>query len=1289
MDRRSILEWTRTPRFRRTWLPLGILLVVLIGFAVWLLPHRTTHVVSVDEQYNWPKDTAPSQRHIVWKPPTAVDIALRPSEVKESLIQPLLVDQGQVLYFTLRNAEGEADIYRARLVDNQWQKPKPVTELNTAADEIGPAISADGRSLYFYSNRAGGEGGFDLYLSKRVSDGWSEAENLGPRINTPANEYAPAIASDGKTLYFSSNRNDRIQRRATEYTEDEPPQWTETLRAQQGLVQYDLYVARRDTAKEMWLAAEPVAALNLSNSNEGTPHITASGVFLYFTSDRPSRDGEPPNYDLYRARIRDGAIASVENLGSGVNTSANELDPALADGGFQLMFSSDRAALSDDPATGDELYALYTSSATEVFEEAAWSEGRLPLLLENWWWILLALLIAALLAALVWYVRQVSLRRAPVPGFLLIALLVHMFLASGMFFVGLGGELAEQIKIKLQEIIAMDYAGGQHQSHEQGQEAYEKVADLTSVEAVETTDVIRQDVKMPSVPVPTEELAPMLPTKVTSELPPDEYIFIPPKAPAPNTNTVKLVRRRSIDPSQLPAVDPVELEKTQPFPQPPTETMQDTDVQLEKTVASADTPASLMQKRIAPQIVQPVPDAVDSEPVERSSPASASSKSAPNLVRNRQSAISQPESSKVETEELASADTKTFPEPAASGPVVVVRSQTPQIEQEPGPTTEEPVIALDTELGAPDIPAANATGRPAHPDSRKMPIKLARIERVFDPVADPSNVPTEEASSDMDSPSRSIKTPTADVEVPQQGSQGTVPQPKLVKAAATMPADSRTLVKNEAGSRPNQIARIDVSSSRDNPFSGRTRRMLPVVASDQTDTDVAPGDLVSKEDQTMQLNPSGVPVGIDRTDAQLIRSPANPKNIIGGAYDSQRHQLVVGSLSKEQVNAPPSASPIASLLARRPARAPETLYASDSVGLQAMFSMRQGDAKDLILKAYGGNDEALESIQRGLSWLAAHQFEDGRWSLHEFDRCCKGHKKCSGHGNIHSDAAATGFALLPFLGDGHTHQAGKYQQMIQRGLDWLVAQQTESGELTTGKEGIGRMYSHAIATIALCEAFGMTKDPKLQKPTQQAVKFIIDAQHEPSGGWRYIPNERADTSVVGWQVMALKSAEMAGIDVPQGSLKLINKWLDNVEGTGKRQGQYGYQDRNPKIAMTAEALLCREYLGMGQDHPSLINGANYLLEHLPQKGKETSYYWYYGTQTMFHLQGDYWYQWNQALQDLLIETQIKESPLTGTWDAKDEWEQRGGRIYATSLRLLMLEAPYRHLPLYQIVKESP
>ena len=81
----------------------------------------------------------------------------------------------------------------------------------------------------------------------------------------------------------------------------------------------------------------------------------------------------------------------------------------------------------------------------------------------------------------------------------------------------------------------------------------------------------------------------------------------------------------------------------------------------------------------------------------------------------------------------------------------------------------------------------------------------------------------------------------------------------------------------------------------------------------------------------------------------------------------------------------------------------------------------------------------------------------------------------------------------------------------------------------------------------------------------------------------------------------------------------------------------------------------------------MLNGASYLLRSLPQKQQKlTSYYWYYATQAMYHMQGDYWETWNEKTKVVLVETQ----------------EKSGGRVYATSIKLLMLEVYYRHLPLY-------
>lgn len=121
--------------------------------------------------------------------------------------------------------------------------------------------------------------------------------------------------------------------------------------------------------------------------------------------------------------------------------------------------------------------------------------------------------------------------------------------------------------------------------------------------------------------------------------------------------------------------------------------------------------------------------------------------------------------------------------------------------------------------------------------------------------------------------------------------------------------------------------------------------------------------------------------------------------------------------------------------------------------------------------------------------------------------------------------------------------------------------------------------------------------------------------------------------------------------------------------------------------MTAEGLLCLQFLGLQRNDPRMKAGAEFLLNNLPKAGVDTSYYWYYGTQTMYHMQGKYWQAWNDATRDMLVNTQLKDGPNAGTWNPTDNWERSGGRIYSTSIRLLMLEVYYRHLPLYQQLDE--
>ena len=351
--------------------------------------------------------------------------------------------------------------------------------------------------------------------------------------------------------------------------------------------------------------------------------------------------------------------------------------------------------------------------------------------------------------------------------------------------------------------------------------------------------------------------------------------------------------------------------------------------------------------------------------------------------------------------------------------------------------------------------------------------------------------------------------------------------------------------------------------------------------------------------------------------------------------------------------------------------------------MSASLSLRKTTARPEAARSLGGSAASEEAVERGLNWLVEHQHPDGHWSIHE--SACKGHQ-CSGHGSFHSDTAATGLALLAFLGAGYTHQSGEHQAAIARGLKWQLTHQKPDGDLFADESEFVWFYSHGMAAIAVCEAYGMTKDPTLREPAQRALNFIVASQHPQFGAWRYRPKFESDTSVAGWQLMALKSGEMSGLSVPKDAYVGVAKWLDAVESKST-PGQFSYHPSRPvSSAMTAEGLLMRQYLGAKRDDPQLIAGANHLRQRLPDLAERDSYFWYYGTQVMFHMQGEYWSDWNARLRDTLVTTQLKDGGPSGSWSpdrpTPDKWAAAGGRHYLTCLNLLMLEVYYRHLPLY-------
>lgn len=350
----------------------------------------------------------------------------------------------------------------------------------------------------------------------------------------------------------------------------------------------------------------------------------------------------------------------------------------------------------------------------------------------------------------------------------------------------------------------------------------------------------------------------------------------------------------------------------------------------------------------------------------------------------------------------------------------------------------------------------------------------------------------------------------------------------------------------------------------------------------------------------------------------------------------------------------------------------------------AMYQFRVAPDRARLAERLGGSPETEAAVKAALTWLATHQSPDGRWDASEFGagRETRLFGQDRGRAGTHADTGMTGLALLAFLGAGHTHTGGSYPEAVGKGLDYLLASQARDGSLGGQAEMFAFMYCHGMAGLALSEAYGMTGDPRLQGPVTRAVAYTLAAQNRASGGWRYRPSDQGDTSQLGWQLMFLKSAELAGIDVPVSAREQAARFLRSVQ-LGVQGGLASYRPgEQPSRTMTAEALVCRLFLGLSPASPAGREAADYLLGELPGQAPANHYYWYYATLGMYQLQGTAWQQWNRAVTTALVSSQRKDDTLAGSWDPDPLWGSYGGRIFSTALGALCLEVYYRFLPLY-------
>jgi len=368
------------------------------------------------------------------------------------------------------------------------------------------------------------------------------------------------------------------------------------------------------------------------------------------------------------------------------------------------------------------------------------------------------------------------------------------------------------------------------------------------------------------------------------------------------------------------------------------------------------------------------------------------------------------------------------------------------------------------------------------------------------------------------------------------------------------------------------------------------------------------------------------------------------------------------------------------------------------VDVKELLSLRTPERRKQIMQQHGGDEATQRALKAALLWLKRQQRAGGNWSLHD------GYPD-AGERTMRTDTGATALALLAFLGAGETHVSGDHKETVKAGLDWLVQQQKLDGNFHDRYE-LGHQstfYAHAQAVIVISEALLLTGDESLREPAQKGIEYLLVGQNPVQGGWKYRPADDltvGDLSVTGWALMALHTARAAGLEVPEDRYRKAAVFLDSV---AEQQGtRYKYMPSDPAdrvtAAMTAEGLLCRQYLGMPRDSLAMESGIAWLLaeENVPEwkEGRRNVYAWYYTAQTLHNFGGKEWRDWFQTVQGEVLRKQkltgsMREGmDIRGSWDPLNprgeyhEYAAQAGRLYLTVMCVLILETPFRHAPIY-------
>ncbi|MEZ5979937.1 MAG: prenyltransferase/squalene oxidase repeat-containing protein [Planctomycetota bacterium] len=342
--------------------------------------------------------------------------------------------------------------------------------------------------------------------------------------------------------------------------------------------------------------------------------------------------------------------------------------------------------------------------------------------------------------------------------------------------------------------------------------------------------------------------------------------------------------------------------------------------------------------------------------------------------------------------------------------------------------------------------------------------------------------------------------------------------------------------------------------------------------------------------------------------------------------------------------------------------------------------------------------EQVRAIQAGLRWLAARQQPDGSWEAKIGYKLNDGYNYDADTGHV----GVTSLALMAFLAGGNLPGRGEYGAVVERGLEFVLSCAGDDGYIT--RSGT-RMYSHAFATLFLAEVYGMTRREDVKRVLQKAVDFIVDVQN-PEGGWRYEPfAPESDMSIVVCQVLALRAARNIGIRVPKSTVDRAAEYVIDSAIT-ERDVSFGRRDRwndigafhyqkgsssRSSFPLTAAGVTALHGLGIYSDD-AIRQGLDFLVHEEDDfnrsygsgRGRHRGHYFfwyghYYGVQAMYTAGTNgginYWKPYFEPLRELLLSMQNED----GSWPN----EIGPGDAFGTAMACLILEIPYRYLPIFQ------